>query len=220
MWHSGTIKLKIKKALALTKLNPNNLNRVLLTFDDGPHPEFTPIVLHKLRQHGALAVFFVVGYRVVRAPDILHSILADGHLIGNHSYCHRNDGDPWFGSYLRDLQKCQRVISDVVGFSPTLFRPPHGTVSFSSMTTPRILGLTPVLWSLNTHDWSARSSSAALEAANIFADDLLSRSFYNDIIVMHDDHANIGIFLDQILPVLAQRRCDLDGAVHDLSAQS
>ena len=60
-------------------------NRLFLTFDDGPHPQFTPEILEILNAHNAKATFFIVGERCQQHGDIVAKIVAEGHTIANHS---------------------------------------------------------------------------------------------------------------------------------------
>src|SRR5947207_11627153 len=120
-------KLAIKQSLTWSRLNGGLKNSVLLTFDDGPHRESTPIVLELLKEHKARAVFFIVGARIQRAPHLLKRILEEGHALGNHSYSHPLERQHWFGAYLQDLRKCQNAIEQLTHQRPKFFRPPLGT---------------------------------------------------------------------------------------------
>ncbi|WP_323379919.1 polysaccharide deacetylase family protein, partial [Streptomyces alkaliphilus] len=77
----------VREAARLT-LPANGARRIALTFDDGPHPDWTPRILEILRRHGAPATFFVIGENVRAHPDLLRRVAADGHLIANHSWSH------------------------------------------------------------------------------------------------------------------------------------
>ena len=91
------------------RLPPGDRDSVLLTFDDGPHPEGTPAVLEVLQRYGARAVFFVVGSRVPRAPEMLQRIAAAGHVLGNHSHAHPLGRQFGLRDYRRDIDACQRI---------------------------------------------------------------------------------------------------------------
>jgi peptidoglycan/xylan/chitin deacetylase (PgdA/CDA1 family) len=67
---------------------PPGSNHALLTIDDGPHPQHTPAILDILDRHGLKAVFFLVGERAARHPDLVREIIARGHEIGNHTQTH------------------------------------------------------------------------------------------------------------------------------------
>jgi peptidoglycan/xylan/chitin deacetylase (PgdA/CDA1 family) len=206
-------KLAIKQSLTWARLNGGSKNAVLLTFDDGPHAESTPIVLELLKEYKARAIFFVVGARIHRAPHLLERILDEGHALGNHSYSHPLERQHRFGAYLQDLQKCQKTIEQLTSHRPKYFRPPLGTLSLTSLIAPRLLGLTTVLWSASGNDWGLRNAQEAHAAAETLAKELTARTSPNDIVLLHDDHPYIGEMLKVLLPQLAARNCDLSSAL-------
>jgi peptidoglycan/xylan/chitin deacetylase (PgdA/CDA1 family) len=100
---------------------------VALTFDDGPDPDVTPIVLDLLDRHGAKASFFCIGRRAAAHPEIVRDIIRRGHSVENHTYWH-----PYaFACYLpfalrREIEKTQTVIHALTGTRPAFFRAPAG----------------------------------------------------------------------------------------------
>ena len=66
----------------------NSTNKILFTFDDGPHPTLTPIILNILKEHNIHAIFFVIGKNAEENPEIIKRIIANGHQIGIHTYSH------------------------------------------------------------------------------------------------------------------------------------
>ncbi|HVF55985.1 MAG TPA: polysaccharide deacetylase family protein [Pyrinomonadaceae bacterium] len=214
------IKRAIKQSLAWVSLAPRLSNTVLLTFDDGPHPESTPAALRLLKQYNARAVFFVVGSRIERAPHLLKTILDEGHAIGNHSYSHPLDNRTPFGSYLKDLARCQDSIEQLTGERPTFFRPPLGLASFTSLVAPRMLGLTTMLWSIDADDWDLKSEEEAQAAAKRLGEKLHASPTRNDIVLMHDDHPYVPTILETILPQLANQNCDLYSALDSIQKRS
>jgi peptidoglycan-N-acetylglucosamine deacetylase len=209
MMKSAAIKQKIKQSLTWVNLDGRLGDSVLLTFDDGPHPDVTPAVLRLLKEYNARAIFFVVGARLQRAPQLLKRILDDGHALGNHSYLHPNERQPWLGPYVKDLARCQESIKEITGKRPTLFRPPLGTFSPTALIAPRMLGLTTVLWSVDACDWGLKNREDAEEAAGRLAMKLETGSSRNDIVLMHDDNPHVVTILETILPRLASLGCDL-----------
>src|SRR5690606_35805009 len=104
-----------------------------ITFDDGPHPEFTPKVLNLLKKYDAKATFFCIGKHIELYPDIFKSIVEAGHTIGNHTYSHAND----FGFFsvekvISELQQTNAIIKQQIGLDARLYRPAFG------VTNPRI----------------------------------------------------------------------------------
>ena len=171
---SGT-KLAIKRSFTWTHLNGGLKDAVLLTFDDGPHPQSTPRVLDLLKEHQARAIFFIVGARIQRAPHLLKRILDEGHALGNHSHTHPLEKQHWLGAYVRDLLRCQQAIEGLTRHRPRLFRPPLGTFSFTSLTAPRLIGLSTVLWSVSANDWGLKSSTEARAAVDVLSEKLLQK---------------------------------------------
>lgn len=99
---------------------------VILTFDDGPNRNYTPQILDILKDYDVPAVFFVVGSRVQRFPDIAKRIVEDGHELGVHTYYHPNIAEI---SELRlkfELHASQELIKSVTGLNTNLFRAPYG----------------------------------------------------------------------------------------------
>ena len=84
------MKASVPRVILIQRLPKAETQSVLLTFDDGPHPDVTPGVLDRLAAYDARAVFFVVGRRLKRSGDLLERTRQAGHLIGNHSYLHRD----------------------------------------------------------------------------------------------------------------------------------
>ena len=213
MLSQARIKSSIKESLAWVSLGRGARDRVLLTFDDGPHPEATPAALRLLKQYNARAIFFVVGARIERAPHLLRQILDEGHALGNHSFAHPNDGQPALSAYIKDLAKCQEHVEKLTGERPRFFRPPLGVFSLKSMVTPRLLGLKTVLWSLDAYDWGLKAEADALDAAERLKEKLAASPRRNDIVLMHDDHPYVETILGAALPLLAAQGCDLHSAL-------
>ncbi len=99
---------------------PTKEKVLFLTFDDGPIPEVTPWVLEQLRAFDAKATFFCVGQNVERHPELLEAILADGHVVGNHTYRHLNGWLSDHVPYFHDVRRCAHLVRS------ELFRPPYG----------------------------------------------------------------------------------------------
>jgi peptidoglycan/xylan/chitin deacetylase (PgdA/CDA1 family) len=200
----------IPRALAIRRLRRSQTPTVLLTFDDGPHPDVTPAVLDRLAAYDARAVFFLVGRRVRRAGAIVDRIHKAGHSIGNHTHLHRSAyvEDVSFSRlvpYYRDCRWCQRSIEDAAGVRPTLFRPPGGRLTPASMLVPKILGLRCVTWSLHVDDWAFRT----VDEAHAGAAELLGRVTPGDIVLLHDNNPRQLDLLDLLLPGLKSHGYDL-----------
>ncbi len=156
---------------------------VLLTFDDGPHPEGTPAILSELDRVGASAVFFVSGEQVERYPELVSEIVGAGHELGLHGYRHRTRLQ-WTRRLLADdTRRARAAVSDAAGIEPRLYRPPHGVFSLAGLRLIRELGLQPLLWSKWGRDWERRATPETITAratAGLEA---------GDVVLLHDaDH--------------------------------
>jgi peptidoglycan/xylan/chitin deacetylase (PgdA/CDA1 family) len=200
-----TIKGLLPRSLITSGLPREAGNNVLLTFDDGPHPEITPKVLNLLEKFDVRAIFFIVGRCILKAPYLLKEIQKQGHVIGNHTYIHSNERQPWFLPYLLDLLRCQAEIEKHTGIRPKFFRPAGGQISPTSLLVPHILGMRTVSWSLETDDWQCRTAREAEETA----ERLICRLRYGDIVILHDDNPHVLKILDILLPVMRSRECNL-----------
>jgi peptidoglycan-N-acetylglucosamine deacetylase len=141
---------------------PAGERRIALTFDDGPDPVATPRLLRLLAARGIRATFFLIGQRAARNPDVVRAIRDAGHEVGNHTWRHRN---AWLlppGTAAREIIEGARIIGDIVGDLPRLYRPPWGIVNASSLVTARRLGLITVLWSIQHEGLRPRSPAAQI----------------------------------------------------------
>lgn len=101
-------------------------NSVVLTFDDGPHGEFTPKILDTLGEYGVPGVFFVVGAQVQDHPDLARRIVGEGHELGVHTFTHPNIAEVSDFRLTLELHATQELIESVTGVSTNLFRAPYG----------------------------------------------------------------------------------------------
>ncbi len=125
---------------------------VALTFDDGPNPDATPLILDTLRQKGVRATFFVLGSHAERWPELVRRISHEGHQIGNHGYFHRKlqFKSPFYVS--RDIRLGIRAIKRAGAPAPRYFRAPHGFRSPWTTPIASSYGERTVGWSLGVWD--------------------------------------------------------------------
>lgn len=131
---------------------PGDGKRVALTFDDGPNPDATPLVLDALKERGVKATFFILGRHADQWPELVRRVADEGHAIGNHGWFHRklHFKSP---AYVRDdLTRGTRSIEAAAGVQPGLFRAPHGFRSPWVTSIARSLGQRTVGWSLGVWD--------------------------------------------------------------------
>lgn len=102
--------------------------RVALTYDDGPEPFTTPLLLDLLKRRGVRATFFVVGFRAERHPELVDRMVADGHEVACHSHWHRNFWREWPWRGVTDLEQAYRALSGWIP-SDAAYRPPRGKLT-------------------------------------------------------------------------------------------
>ena len=156
---------------------------VLLTFDDGPHPQGTPAVLQQLEREQVRAAFFLVGEQVRRYGGLAAEIAAAGHAVELHGDRHRNQLRLTPAQIREDLRRGADSICSAAGARPRRFRPPFGIFSAAGLAVIRSCGWRPLLWSRWGCDWTARAGAGSVAA-------LATRELRGgEIILLHDaDH--------------------------------
>ena len=139
-----------------------NAGGVMLTFDDGPHPQGTPTILETLRERGATATFFLAGEQVARRPSLAAEIVAAGHRVELHCYRHRNLLRLGPREFLDDAERARATIEDACGQAIAAYRPPYGIFSAASLRAVRRRGWRPVLWSRWGRDWTRRATAESI----------------------------------------------------------
>ncbi|HEX7011546.1 MAG TPA: polysaccharide deacetylase family protein [Steroidobacteraceae bacterium] len=172
----------------------DSMERVYLTFDDGPDRDFTPRVLDVLAQAEMQATFFVIGECARREPELIRRIAEGGHAIGNHTYSHRH---PWLmtpRAARAQVRDGANAVADVLGYPPRLYRPPHGRLRPCMVDEAHKLGEHIVLWNVSAIDFGPLGSAKRIgqRLASVSA---------NDIVLMHDGR-NRHNRPDQLLEVL------------------
>ena len=136
--------------------NMQELRKVAITFDDGPHPEYTPRLLDGLKERGVKATFFVTGENANANPEIIKRMSEEGHLIGNHTYSHIELTSSNRETYKQELIKTNAVIKEITGKDTIYVRPPYGLWDKRFETE---LNMFPVLWTVDPCDWCCNSDS-------------------------------------------------------------
>ncbi len=171
---------------------------IALTFDDGPHGSNTPRLLSILEMYGAKATFFVVGSRISGREAILQRAIADGCEIGNHSYGHETLTRTSHAKTVQTLNSTSDLIQSACGVRPTLMRPPGGAVDTRTMQTIGSLGMSAIMWNIDTLDWKTRNPQATISC-------VLNNVKDGDIILMHDIHSTTVDACGALIPELINR---------------
>lgn len=154
--------------------------RVALTFDDGPHPVYTPRLLDGLKARGVHASFFMVGENAAANPELVERIYEEGHLIGNHTYSHQQLTTLSEEAATQELTKTQEVLEQITGEWPLYVRPPFGSWNRELEGEVSML---PVLWSVDSLDWTTTNTAEIVRR-------VVTQVKEDDIILMHDYYAS------------------------------
>jgi len=183
---------------------PTEEKVIALTFDDGPDPEDTPIILDLLRQYGVKATFFIIGNKAERYPGLVKREADEGHELGNHTYRHLYYNNKVSERLFKEeLQKTQDAIYKASGQKPHLFRPPGGYYNENLVRIAKKEGFKIVMWSwhLNTNDWNTPGVAKITST-------ILNNARNGNIVLFHDfveGQTQTISALKQILPELKNR---------------
>lgn len=126
-------------------------NLCALTFDDGPS-RFTPELLDALAAYGVKATFFALGQNAVAYPEIVRRIVREGHEVGNHSWSHPNLKRLSSDNVIWQIERTDQVLREL-GATPLYLRPPYGAFDERTVSATEKLGLSVILWSMDSYDW-------------------------------------------------------------------
>lgn len=187
-------------AKATYKLRVIDLKKpiIALTFDDGPSVLYTKRVYNQLKKYDARATFFVLGCNLEKSQDVQKIVKASakyGNEIASHTYNHKNLARLSVSEVQTEVSKTERLIRKVTGVTPTLTRPPYGSLNDtvkSAIHTPLIL------WSIDTRDWQTRNADKTVES-------VLGHVKDGDIVLMHDVYDQTANAAERIIPALVKK---------------
>jgi peptidoglycan/xylan/chitin deacetylase (PgdA/CDA1 family) len=209
---------------------PTCTTRVALTFDDGPNPTTTPLVLAALAKYKVHATFFEIGQKVAAEPAITAQVLAAGHVLGNHSWDHpdltllktgpvtdaERTADPTATSLEDQIEDTQEAFTDKANVAaPTLFRLPYGHtgVNVDGDDVEAVIqaaGLEPVLWNADSLDYQATSAAqiadaVVAEVVENMAPTVVDTAAQNSIVLLHDGIDGFSELTAAALPSIIER---------------
>jgi peptidoglycan-N-acetylglucosamine deacetylase len=154
--------------------------QIAISFDDGPAHEYTPEILQVLKSNNVPAVFFCIGKNIAGNEALLKQIIAEGHIIGNHSFSHHF----WFDLFstkkmMADVQMMSATVKDITGTEPKLFRPPYGVTTPNMKTVMQQGGFTAIGWNIRSLDTVIKEEDKLFQKIN----DLLQPGA---IVLLHD----------------------------------
>ena len=154
----------------------NEDKSIYLSFDDGPHPEVTSLVLDILKEYNAKATFFCIGKNVAAYPSVYQRIIDEGHAVGNHTYNHLNGWKTEDEEYLNDVYEAQKFIDS------DLFRPPYGRISnFKIKLLSKLrYRMKIIMWTVLSGDFDPQISKETC------CDNVILNTKSGSIVVFHD----------------------------------
>jgi peptidoglycan/xylan/chitin deacetylase (PgdA/CDA1 family) len=175
---------------------------IAITFDDGPHPEFTPKAIELLKKYDAKATFFCIGKNAEKYPELVKNILSEGHVIGNHSYSHINNfGFLSLKKVHADIERSQEVFKRITNLKLQFFRPPFG------VTNPNISKTIKKL-KLKTFGWRVRSFDTIAKDPDKVYKKISTKIQKGDVILLHDSSQLSMEVLEKILHSLQNKNLE------------
>ncbi|QNP74186.1 polysaccharide deacetylase family protein [Streptomyces roseirectus] len=129
-------------------------NTMVLTFDDGPDPRYTPAILDTLDEYGVRAMFFVCGEMATDHRELLARMADEGHVVGNHTWSHPLLTKLRRGRIRSEMERTCEVIEEAYGERPRWFRAPYGAWNRAAFQIGAELGMEPLAWTVDTLDWT------------------------------------------------------------------
>jgi peptidoglycan/xylan/chitin deacetylase (PgdA/CDA1 family) len=173
--------------------------KVALTFDDGPHPEYTREVLSVLRKADVPATFFVVGSQVQKHPELTAELVNAGHELGNHTYSHLNLSRANWRLGLQELRMTDRLLQRIDPRYQGIFRPPWGQLGLAGAAYALLNRRQAVLWTVDSRDHRLDGPQCIVE--RVAAAPLAG----GDILLFHDDNEFTAKALSSVIGGLRQR---------------
>ena len=168
---------------------------VALTFDDGPNPDYTEILLEGLKERGIKATFFLLGEEVEKYPEIVEKIHRDGHLIGVHSYKHVNLSELSDEAAVEQIDKANEAIHEITGMYSEYIRPPYGCWKCDLDYRTKMI---EVLWDVDPKDWASHDAAVVTER-------VLTKVQDGDVILLHDASKSSVMAAFQIIDALKEK---------------
>lgn len=183
----------IPKSLVLFDA-PTSKPVLYLTFDDGPHPKFTEMLLNLLALHNVKVTFFCIGNLLNNNHEIAKRITIEGHTLSNHSYKHSRFSSLSSSKQLEEIEKTDSLISKITGFKNVFFRAPQGKWSLRLIFELWRRSLVAVHWSYDSLDYQKGVPENIID---LFLKNPVKNG---DIILFHDDNENCIKALSILLP--------------------
>ena len=170
---------------------------IYLTFDCGYENGYTASILDTLKKHNAPAAFFVVGNMIESAPDLIRRMVAEGHIVGNHTYHHPDmSAISDQASFQKELESLEALFQETTGQTMSkYYRPPQGKYNVENLRQAKALGYKTILWSLAYVDWYVDDQPTPEQAYS----KLLPRIHDGAIVLLHSTSRTNAEILDELL---------------------
>ena len=127
--------------------------KIAFTFDDGPHPENTPLLLDCIEASGGRGTFFSTGANITKYHTLSKELVKRGHLLANHTFNHPNALFVSRKKLHDEILRTKDLIENLSGITNRYFRPPFGIVTPALLSICRCLDLSIILWNRNSYDF-------------------------------------------------------------------
>ena len=199
----GSFDIRLGYFLKAYNNNPHEKSRkIALTFDDGPH-EMTEKVLDLLQQYNAKATFFCIGTQIEKHPEIVRRILAEDHVLGNHTYSHSKLFGFFSTTKVKDeIRRNDALLAEAVGKKIKLFRPPFGVTNPNiakaiAATGHQVIG------------WNIRSLDTVIESEDQILERIQKRIQPGGIVLLHDTSLKTVAVLERLLLFLQSEHYEM-----------
>lgn len=170
---------------------------IYLTFDVGYENGNTGKILDALKKHNASAIFFVTGHFISENEELIKRMVAEGHIIGNHTYSHPDMTKlSSKDDFRNELKQVEDIYKEIIGEDmPKYYRPPQGKYSTANLSMAKELGYKTLFWSLAYVDWNNNSQPSKEEAFS----KLLNRTFPGVVVLLHSTSSTNAEIMDDLL---------------------
>ena len=179
---------------------------IALTFDDGPDPIYTDMILDVLKEKDVKATFFLIGKRMEQYPLITQRIFEEGHCLANHTYGHFDLKKRSYSEMYNSVLHTEDILTGICGVSMKIFRPPWGHITKGEQANLENYGFTVVLWDINSGDYKSKAK------VDEIIDNVMKNVGNKKIVLFHDSdylgkasRQNTVLALPKIIDMLKDR---------------
>lgn len=181
-----------------TDASMEEIKRVAITFDDGPHRVYTEELLDGLKERNVVATFFVIGINIVENETLVQRMKDEGHLIGNHTYSHVELSELESGKQEEEILRTNQIIKEITGEDVEYIRPPFGCYDREQATEGMLEGMFVTLWDIDPRDWCVMDKNQVVQSVVNSVED-------GDIILLHDIFATSVEAALEIIDILQEQ---------------